>query len=239
MADASATCPAAPDIRDTFGIFVLGTIIGTLFYGMTLLQTGMYFGRRVMDEDNLKTTALVTLLWALDSLAWVLEVYTTWWYFVVNFGSVAALEIPVWTLKLEPGLTYTVAFIAQIFFIEKIWLLSRSNLLGMFMTLLSVAAWVLGLAITGIVFEINSLVSPTIDKVNIGQKTLSTIIEVIIAIAMCYLFKSRQQGIASTDNILNRLILFALSRGLVLVTTQILYTIVVRLFRHTSPVFSP
>ena len=70
--------------------------------------------------------------------------------------------------------------------------------------------------------------------VNIAQKTLSTLVEVVIAGIMCYMFKTRQTGMdrcvharASydsnadmlddrTDSMLYRLIVFAASRGLIM-----------------------
>ncbi|KAI0065249.1 hypothetical protein BV25DRAFT_1913863 [Artomyces pyxidatus] len=223
----STPAPGPPDVRDTFGLIVVGTILGSLFYGMTLLQTGLYFGKFGQGTARPSLTVLVIVLCVFDSLSWVLEVYTTWYYFVANYAVPSALAIPLWALKLEPFFTYTVSFIAQMFFIEKIYLLSRSKLIGGILTLLSLTAWVLGLTIMAIVFADNVLNNPLMAKVNIGQKTLSTLIEVLVAAGMCYLFSSRQTGAKSTDSMLQRLIIFALSRGVVMSVIQICYTIVV------------
>lgn len=81
-------------------------------------------------------------------------------------------------------------------------------------------------AITGIVFRENALVSPLIDNVNIAQKTSSAIIEISIGVLMTYLLYQRKGGLKDTDNMLSRLIVFALTRGLVLSVTQIAYTAV-------------
>ncbi|KAI0042340.1 hypothetical protein FA95DRAFT_586287 [Auriscalpium vulgare] len=216
MADASAPL----DVRDTFGMLALGTILGSLFYGMTLLQAGMFFGKS--GNERLSLTLLVIVLCIFDTMSWILEVYTTWHYFVANYANPAALAEPLWALKLEPAFTYTIAFIAQMFFIEKIWLLSQSLVAGI--STISLAAWALGLTITGLVFSTDLLVSTTINNVNIGQKTLSTLVEVMIAIGMSYLFRVRFTGQKSTDSMLYRLTIFAVSRGVVLSVLQIVYT---------------
>ncbi|KAI0315719.1 hypothetical protein OF83DRAFT_325425 [Amylostereum chailletii] len=220
MADA-AQCPVptAPDITTTFGIFILATILGSVFYGMTLLQAGLYFSKS--GEDRARNKLLVTVLILFDTFAWILEVYTVWWYFVVNYANPAALPMPIWTLELEPGFTYTVAFLAQMFFIEKIYILLGSKVIAFVLTVLSIGAWGTGIGITGIV----DLVSPTIDRINIAQKTLSTLVELIIAASMTYMFRAKRTGMSRTDSILNRLLVFALSRGILMCLVQILYTV--------------
>ncbi|THH09318.1 hypothetical protein EW146_g8714 [Bondarzewia mesenterica] len=237
MADAAAP----PDIRDTFGILVLGTILGSLC-------EGIYFGKH--ETDRFRTSALVVALCIMDTMTWFLELYTTWFYFVINYANPAALAEPFWALKLEPGFTYTVALLAQLFFVEKIYFLTeRNSVITISLGILALAAWgyykALGLTLTGIVFHVDSLVSVSINvslslsfsmiwdfatltpyqRVNIAQKTLSTLLEVLIAGFMCYLFKTRQTGMRRTDNMLNRLILFAASRGLIMSIVQVLYTI--------------
>ncbi|KAI0319642.1 hypothetical protein OF83DRAFT_1290961 [Amylostereum chailletii] len=188
---ADAVCPSAPDIRNTFGTFIIGVNLATLFYGITLLQTGLYFGK--LREGSTRTSIFRVKLFTadirhsvLDTVTWFLELYTTWWYFSVNYANPAALEHPVWSLKLEPAFTYTVALLASMFFIEKIWLLSKNHFVGVMM------------------------------KVLIAQKTMATLVEVLIAVGMCILLGAHRHGIRRTDSILNRLIVFALSRGLVL-----------------------
>lgn len=52
-----AESDAAIDVRDTFGMLVIGTILGSIFYGITLLQTGIFLGKR--SQERFRTSVLV------------------------------------------------------------------------------------------------------------------------------------------------------------------------------------
>jgi len=225
--------PSGPplDIRNTFGQILIATIVGTIFYGITLLQTGMYLNK-YYSKDRGIMVSLVIFLCLMDTMTWILETYTVWFYFVVNYANPAALPVPVWSLKLEPGFTYTVALIANLFFIEKIYLVSnRNKFLALFLTLVALGSWGSGLAITALVFEFDLVSNTQINRATLTQKVFSTVMEFLITIFMCWLFKSNQSGISKrTDRTLTRLIVFSLSRGIVMNMVQLLYTIVYFVF---------
>ncbi|KAI0314948.1 hypothetical protein OF83DRAFT_396450 [Amylostereum chailletii] len=91
---------------------------------------------------------------------------------------------------------------------------------------LALSTWGLGLGIMGLVFYLNSLTHPLITKVVIAQKVAGTLVEFSIALGMCYLFGSHRKRTVSTStaNILHRLIVFSLSRGVLMGLTQLAYT---------------
>ncbi|KAF8909556.1 hypothetical protein CPB85DRAFT_741123 [Mucidula mucida] len=189
----------------------------------------------------------------MDTMSWILELYTTWYYFVLQYrAGPEALLNPIWALKvnsdnqcvvlgptnerrkLEPGFTYTTAFVANLFFIEKIYIVMGRNLyVSLPLVFLAVSAWGLGLAITGLVFDLNAVVSPDINHVTLAQKVVSTLVEILIMVMMCYVFRSGQLGFSRrTDRSLSRLIIFAASRGVIMSIVQIVYTVVFFVYPH-------
>jgi len=221
-------CPAPEvlDIRLTFGMLVIATMLSSVLIGLTLLQAGLYWNSSAL-RDRVRNKLLVAVLVLCDLMSWILEFYTVWWYFVVNYAQPASLAQPIWSLLLEPGFTYTASFIAQIFFIEKIYLLTRNKFASALMFILALTGWGTGLGITGLVFALDKISTPLIDHINIIQKTASTLVEVLIAGFMCYFFKSKQtdESFSVTNGILNKLLLFALSRGVIMCLAQAFYTI--------------
>ncbi|KAF5368110.1 hypothetical protein D9757_011569 [Collybiopsis confluens] len=96
--------PPPPDITQTFGMFAIGTIMSSLFFGLTLLQAGIFFGK--VQKGSWKVSFIVILLTVLDTVTWVLEVVVVWFYLVQNYANPAALAIVTISLQLEPVFTY-------------------------------------------------------------------------------------------------------------------------------------
>ncbi|KAI0028369.1 hypothetical protein K488DRAFT_89816 [Vararia minispora EC-137] len=210
------------DIRLTFGQILIGAMLGSVFYGTVLLQAGLYFGSK--KSDDLRNNILVTILVVLETFAWVLEVYCVWWYFVLNYANPDALGTLNWSLTLDPFITYTIVLIGQMFFIEKIWILGRSTLLGILLAFLALSGWGAGIAIGILNFIQKTTNSTPINDINYYEKASETLVELLIAICMLYLLRRMRSGIKRSDQILNNLIIFMLTRGVVVCVIQIVYT---------------
>ncbi|KAI0032965.1 hypothetical protein K488DRAFT_85335 [Vararia minispora EC-137] len=200
----SLLMPSPVDIRLTFGQILIGVILGSLFYGIVLLQAGLYFGGT--GRNRVRHNVLVTILVFLETFAWILEVYCVWWYFVLNYANPAALRKLNW------------------FFIEKIWILGKSYFLGAFLTFLALSGWGTGIAIGVLNFVQRTTHSPAIERINYYEKASETLVELHIAICMIYLLRRMRTGIKKSDQILNNLVVFMLTRGIVVCVVQVVYT---------------
>ncbi|KAI0032963.1 hypothetical protein K488DRAFT_85334 [Vararia minispora EC-137] len=246
------------DIRLSFGQVLIGVILGSLFYGIILLQAGLYVGTK--RANSTRNTFLVIILVSVDdandgsqrsdlfssvleTFAWILEVYCVWWYFVLNYANPAALRSLNWSLTLDPFITYTIVLIGQIFFIEKIWILGKSWFLGIFMTFLAFSGWGTGIGIGILKWVIvnernftrtaheraHSFVQQTthsaaITNINYYEKVSETLLELLIAICMIFLLRKMRTGLRDSDRVVNNLIIFMLTRGIVVCVVQIVYT---------------
>ncbi|KAI0028368.1 hypothetical protein K488DRAFT_89815 [Vararia minispora EC-137] len=210
------------DIRLSFGQVLIGAILGSVFYGTVLLQTGLYFGST--RRNDVRNNVLVVVLNLLELFAWILEVYCVWWYFVLNYANPEALGNLNWSLSLDPFINYTITLIGQMFFVEKIWILGKSHLLGIVLTVLALSGWATGIAIGILTFIQHTTGSTQINNINYFSKAAETLVELLIAICMVFLLRKMRTGIQKSDQILNNLIIFMLSRGIVVCIVQIIYT---------------
>ncbi|KAH9920026.1 uncharacterized protein BXZ73DRAFT_104841 [Epithele typhae] len=98
------TAPTPPlSLDDTLGAGFLGLVAASCFYGITVVQTFIYYKRNEMDPGFLK--GLVFFLWILDSLHLALVVHAIYFYAVINFANPAALEVLVWSILIVSSLT--------------------------------------------------------------------------------------------------------------------------------------
>ncbi|TFY77363.1 hypothetical protein EWM64_g6648 [Hericium alpestre] len=86
-------------IDDTFGAALIGLLFGAVLYGVTNLQTWLYF--RHYDKDPRALKALVLVLWFLDTLHLALCARTIYWYLVTNYSNPSALANNMWSMSIQ------------------------------------------------------------------------------------------------------------------------------------------
>ncbi|KAG2143708.1 hypothetical protein DEU56DRAFT_938788 [Suillus clintonianus] len=96
----------AVDINDTFGAGFIGGMVTAILYGITTLQTYLYYVYYPSDTSSLKL--LVALIWVMDTLHVSLMCHALYYYLVTSFGDPANLGIGVWSLFTSLGLNATV-----------------------------------------------------------------------------------------------------------------------------------
>ncbi|KAI0739972.1 hypothetical protein C8Q80DRAFT_1274982 [Daedaleopsis nitida] len=96
----AATVPVIPHIAldDTLGAAFLGHTVTTFLYGITTLQTFLYY--RDQYKDPLVLRASVAVLWILDSVHAGLITGALYWYCITNFTNLPAVQRPIWPIPL-------------------------------------------------------------------------------------------------------------------------------------------
>ncbi|KAL4078087.1 hypothetical protein J3A83DRAFT_1728184 [Scleroderma citrinum] len=85
----SSSGMAVPDLHNTFGATFIGSCTAMLMYGITTLQTYLYY--MYYPNDPRDTKILVAIIWILDTLHIALMCRSIYFYLVSNFGNVVAL----------------------------------------------------------------------------------------------------------------------------------------------------
>lgn len=217
-------------LGSTYGSLLVGTIFSGMLYGVTSLQSIHYF-TQYGSRDRRTLKVLVSVLWTLDTLIMVLNFHAAWHYFVISFNDSTALRRQTWSLDLESICTGLVIFLCQMFFVIRIRRFHRGlhpdSVVAIwtfyFLTLLAVVAFVTSIAITVIVFLSPVWITENtkrMQSLTIGNVVVGAVLDVLITIVLCTILDRHRSGLKSTDSLINRLMTFMITRGIVTTIIQ-------------------
>ncbi|KAM6492658.1 hypothetical protein JOM56_012382 [Amanita muscaria] len=106
---------------NTYGAFLIGSLVATFASGMNALQTILYF--RLFPEDPSKLKALVAVVLCLDIVHTGLLWDTLWYIFIEHFGNPYQIDVIPKPL-LVPGTVIvgsTTRFIVHLFYLHRIF----------------------------------------------------------------------------------------------------------------------
>ncbi|KAH9045955.1 hypothetical protein EDB84DRAFT_760120 [Lactarius hengduanensis] len=108
---------AVADIRNSLGMAFIGLLISTTLYGLTILQTWIYFWNyRKRDPKALKL--FIIFIVVLDTIGIILCSYMVYWYLVLNFGDVESLDHISWALSVQIAIGAVTGSALQMFVVR-------------------------------------------------------------------------------------------------------------------------
>ncbi|EJD04445.1 uncharacterized protein FOMMEDRAFT_107176 [Fomitiporia mediterranea MF3/22] len=217
------------DIGGTFGIAYVGAMIAMALYGITTLQSYLYYMYYPKDRATLKL--LVATIWALETLQVALVCHSMYHYLISQYANPLALGIGTWSLYVSILCNVLIATLVQLFFAVRVHILSNSmwwlSILIM-VTVLAHLAFGLETVIKMLILkELSKL--PTI-TLNAALPFAITAVfpDVLIAISLCYFLHSVKSGFRGTNALLNTLMIYAVNRCLL---TSVVAIVEVVLFK--------
>ncbi|KAG2139809.1 uncharacterized protein EDB93DRAFT_1330192 [Suillus bovinus] len=205
------------DIHDTFGAGFIGGMVTAILYGITTLQTYLYYVYYPTDPNNLKV--LVAFIWVIDTLHISFMCHALYYYLVTSFGNPDNLGTGVWSLFASLGLNLCMAVLVQTYFTFQISCLTRSNIrwwLTSFIMLFVVAHFAFGLE-TVILMFIKQKFS-ALSEITLYAATPFAIAAVLsdlfIAASLCILLHGNRSPVVQTNALVNTLIVYAINRCL-------------------------
>ncbi|KAF8963314.1 hypothetical protein BDZ97DRAFT_1919975 [Flammula alnicola] len=237
-----STIPALPhiDISSTFGAALIGALISTMLYGLTTLQTYLFYV--YYPKDSRKTKTLVALIWILDTLHAAFMSFTIYHYLVANYFNPAALAIGHWSLFLTVALNTVIACTVQCFFTIRIAQLCHPKLRWWVTSIIGamvLAHFAFG-AETVIFMQVQLLLCWSLSlKYKPSQLFAATpfavfavLSDVMIAGALCYLLSGSRTGFRQTDTLVSTLIIYAINRCLLTSVVAVVEVIVFATMPH-------
>jgi hypothetical protein len=91
---------ALVDIQNTYGCTFIGLVVSIMLFGITVCQTWGYFWH-YSKRDPKSLQFFVLFIFFLDAVHTILCIYTVYWYLVLNFGNVEALEYNMWAMNVR------------------------------------------------------------------------------------------------------------------------------------------
>ncbi|PAV16710.1 hypothetical protein PNOK_0833000 [Pyrrhoderma noxium] len=202
-------------IQDSFGSAYIGAMVMMILYGITCLQTYLYFMR--YPGDLLTTKFLVGFLWILDTFHVVLVAQSMYHYLITNFSNPAVLDDGTWTIFVSIGLNVCIAFVVKCFFTQKIHGLSERNwFLTIPLTLVVVAHFAFGLETMGrlLVIKKFSRLPELNNTAALPFAIFAMVSDIAITCALIFLLQNRRTTFKSTNMLINYLIIYTINRCL-------------------------
>ncbi|KAJ3568573.1 hypothetical protein NP233_g5620 [Leucocoprinus birnbaumii] len=210
----------------TYGSVFIGLIVASILYGVTLLQTFLYFSALYCSEPILRTLANedleVAIVWLLDTAQLTLCTIAMYWYLVSNFSN-------------EEALKRTTCFFAR-----RVWIMSGNAILTLIIVLLACVHFAVGAQgpLRTISLHYRRVRHPSSAENDFAEVTMRFLLventrfskliwvtsaglgsaaaaDVIIACALCYYLLKSRTGFSSTDSLIATLIGYSLTTGLI------------------------
>ncbi|KPV73053.1 uncharacterized protein RHOBADRAFT_46146 [Rhodotorula graminis WP1] len=153
---AEAVPPAFPSLDNSVGAFLLGTILSVFLAGVTSVQAYSYFVwfRRT---DRKLLIGIVSFLLIVDLFHSAISCYTIYATTVTNYGNLAFLVKCLWSFTWDPFLTGLVAFIVQIFYAWRVFVVSRRQwLIPAVIGVLSLLSFAFAIGSTWTIYRLDS-----------------------------------------------------------------------------------
>ncbi|KAK0457284.1 uncharacterized protein EV420DRAFT_1549971 [Desarmillaria tabescens] len=211
------TTPPNLSVVDTFGAVYIGVTIAAILYGITILQTAIYY--KVNPNDPWVYKYAVAILWILDTLNIALSAHVLYFYLIESFGNYSALSRVIWSFPLQIVFNMLIAYGVQALYAVRIWKFGRHFHLAFpwFIFLAVAATFGTGIYAVYDTYTVSSLSDILTNRISI-YTAFATMVGADFAIsgAMCfYLNKGRTMtSFSSTTKIIVRLMRVVVISGM-------------------------
>ncbi|KAK0457267.1 uncharacterized protein EV420DRAFT_1765009 [Desarmillaria tabescens] len=171
----------------TLGAIYIGATIGAVFYGITILQTAIYY-KQYPDDSPLFRCA-VGFLWILDTLHVAISTHALYHYLVESFGNIPALSKIIWSFRLQLLINMLIVVCVQVLYAVRIWKFGRNfhAVLPWFIFLFITASLAVGIYVTYDMYTVSSILDlPTLSISIYAAFSTAAGADFAIAAAMCY-----------------------------------------------------
>jgi len=207
---------AIVDLSTSYGAALIGFIVSTALFGLTLGQTWVYFWH-YWNKDTNALKSYVAFLTVMDTAHTIMVAYTMYWYLVLNFGNLEALSANKWFFIIQGNFGGIYSSSVQLYYARQIYLVSRSVIPPILIVSFTIIGNSLGfydtakqLAGTEVATRFKPS-SPWIIGIPIGMVGAQ---DIMIAGLMCWALYRKKTGIASTDSMIMTLMAYTINSGL-------------------------
>ncbi|KAK0221337.1 hypothetical protein IW262DRAFT_892368 [Armillaria fumosa] len=206
-----------PSLGTTIGAALVGAMLSSLLFGITVLQAFIYY--RDYPNDWKLFRYSVGILWVLDAFHLSLTIHAIFHYTVDSFGDFSALGNVVWSFKLQILVNVIIIVFVQSLYAIRLWRFGRHfhRFLPWIVIFVVVCGFAVGVLLVYKTYSITTFTGlASMDWAIDAAFATSTGIDFFISFAMCYyLHKSRSiSEFSSTNSRLLVLMWFVLMSGL-------------------------
>ncbi|KAJ8589208.1 hypothetical protein M405DRAFT_216960 [Rhizopogon salebrosus TDB-379] len=202
------------NVPATYGAILLGGFVAAALSGVVTVQSFIYV--KLYPTDPVWRKAIVAAIWVLDSVHTGLVFASIWIYLIRNFGDTSKINDIPETVAMTIALTAILTFIVHCFFAHRIHKLSRGD-------------WRITAPL--LIFAFLRLCSASVTTAEMIHLTtfsefkqqfrwvftlglaLSSLVDVLIAVFLCYSLQTTRKASSSMDNVINSVILYTLENN--------------------------
>lgn len=206
-------------IPGNFGCILITGLISCMVYGITILQTYIYYMHYSNDTSIVKF--LVAAICFLDTLHVAFMCHQLYHYLIINYGVPASVEYIVWSFPASVIPNLLVILIVQFFFAHKIHRLCRREVRWWVtapIILLVLAQYGFGMVVAILMFSDNntSILTQTWYYSVTPSAAIVVVAEVVITVSLCVLLYDggSHSSFPRTKRLVNTLITYAVNRCL-------------------------
>ncbi|KAL0945449.1 hypothetical protein HGRIS_000940 [Hohenbuehelia grisea] len=202
------------------GAAFLGNLAAAIFYGVTSVQTFLYF--RSNSRDTFAFKALIFFLWILDGVHLAFITHGLYYYMVSNFANPVALLVPTWSVLAQVYITCISDLIIRAIFTRRVFVLSSRK----WLLIVIIAIFSLTTAVTGSLFAATAE-NKTFFALNDISWILYTALssgvaaDCFIAVSLVFFLLQARTGFEKTDSLVNTLMAYTINTGLFTTLCQI------------------
>jgi len=210
-----ASAEHIPTFTETWGCQMIAYMLDAFFYGVAMLLVAQYYHSH-SGKDSKLIKGTVGALALLASLEFTFISHQMYVDYVERFANPPALDLIVFTAPSQLFFIYLTAFIAQCFFASRIWTVAKKKKFLYTLPILTIALLQIsaGIAQTILVFGLGrfSLLHSTV-KITSLQSGATAVCDIMITLTLCYILKEAKSGVRRTDGMIDKMILYAINRG--------------------------
>jgi len=224
-----------PRFDNTLGALLVGLLAAAVMYGITCVQTYIYYGSYLNDRWHLKS--LVGFLWTIDTLHLITISHMVYHYTVTNFANPLGLNVPTWSLPASVVLMTTSDTLIRCFFSYRIWKLSNVLWPTILVLINTVIVWGNAIASAVKIAQLKSISDIShfawLVRWEFGAAAGT---DILITVILCFLLYRKKTGFKQTDFLVSTLIIYTINTG-ALTTVLALICMIVNITQPTTYVY--
>ncbi|KAI0327371.1 hypothetical protein GY45DRAFT_1437012 [Cubamyces sp. BRFM 1775] len=205
-----------PALDNTLGAWLMATFLGTVLQGVMYHQAYRYYRLYPKDPMYLKIWVMSEAI--VETLTMALMMHASYVYLVRDYSNaLMLLERPIWSLAVVPIPGSISAVISQLFFARRVYMIDHRYAVLVITAVLCFfagAGFFIALSVKGLqsrvlpdIFEFSWMAS--------SGSGLAMIGDFLVTAVLIYVLRKNRTGFKTTDSILDSLITYAISTGLV------------------------
>lgn len=201
--------PFPPPLDSILGASLIGLVVSSVIYGISVLQTYLYY-TRYSHKDKAFLKTFVAILLVLDTAQLCFVLIYTYHYEVSYFGRFDVLEVATWSLMINFPVGALLTTCVQGFFAYRIYQLSGQRYI-IPVTIFVLSLGQMACAIAYMVDGTNKLVSETAQRLKMWTEIalpLDIVCDFLIVSSMVILLLRRRTGFTRTHRMISLLITY-------------------------------